>query len=79
MWKKLALLAAVASAVRQLVRHWKQSDATSRGRGEHRTELQRWGDEGGNLPPKSETLRADTAAGKRAAGGGSRSSASEQL
>lgn len=76
MWKKLALLAAVASAVRQLIRQWKQRDVKARDKSEARTDLQRWEDEGGNLPPKSEAMPARAAASKRTAGGGSRASAS---
>lgn len=76
MWKKLVLLATVASAVSQLVRHWQQSNAKALSKGVGRTDLQRWEDEGGNLPPRSEAMRADTVAAKRAAAAGSGAPAS---
>ena len=55
MWKKLALLVAVASAVTQAMRYWNEAGtktAAHRKR-EARHDVQRWEDEGGNLPPVS--------------------------
>jgi len=53
MWKKLALLATVASVVTQVVRYWNQAGpktAAQRKR-QARQDVNRWEDEGGNLRP----------------------------
>ena len=57
MLKKLALLAAVASAVTQAVRYWSQAGAQTAARRKRETkhDVQRWEDEGGNLPPAAGT------------------------
>jgi hypothetical protein len=54
MWKKLALLAAVASAVTQAVRYWKTAGTKTvvQHKREARHAVQRWEDEGGNLRPE---------------------------
>lgn len=59
MLKKLALLAAVASAVTRAVRYWNQAGAQTAARRKRETkhDVQRWEDEGGNLPPAAGTDR----------------------
>ena len=51
MWKKLSLLAAIVGVAVQIVRHRNQLHA-ARHRKEARQAVQRWEDEGGNLPPQ---------------------------
>jgi hypothetical protein len=50
MWKKLTLLATVAGAAVQIVRHYRATRA-SRRKHEARQAMQRWEDEGGSLTP----------------------------
>ena len=79
MWKKLALLVAVASAVTQAVRYWNEAGVKTAAQRKRaaRHDVQRWEDEGGNLPPAADSdtgpARA-TAAGRspRASSGSAR-------
>lgn len=55
MWRKLVLLAAVVSAVRQVLRYWHQAGAQATARRQRdpqrdpKHELHRWENEGGKL------------------------------
>jgi hypothetical protein len=53
MWKKLALLAAVAGTVSQVMRYWNHAGTKTvvQRKREARHAVQRWEDEGGNLHP----------------------------
>lgn len=55
MWKKLALLAAVASTLTQAWRYWNESGARTAAARQRqaRHEVQRWEDEGGSPPPEA--------------------------
>ena len=57
MLKKLALLAAFASAVTQAARYWNKAGVQTAARRKRETkhDVQRWEDEGGNLPPAALT------------------------
>lgn len=70
MLKKLALLAAFAGAVTQTVRYWNQAGAQTAARRKRETkhDVQRWEDEGGNLPEAAGTNKplATEAASSRA-------------
>ncbi len=82
MWKKLALLAAVAGTLTQAWRYWKQAnDAAARRDARRRAppEVQRWEGEGGNLAPDAASVAADDAAPRAARKGRSGPQAAEAL
>ena len=78
MWKKLALLVAIASAVTQAVRYWNDASTktTAQRKREARHAVQRWEDEGGNLRPEPSATSAPKSSSRprRSANNGGRSS-----
>ncbi len=55
MIKKLLMLALTSGLAAKALQMWFDRDSRQQARGLDRTDLQRWEDEGGNLPPRNNT------------------------